>query len=132
MWGGEGGGGGGGGGDGDGGGGGGGGGGGSGGGGGDNNNNERILPSALLVSTCNRWLSTDITGALSSTTSFSLICEHKSSFNADTTFCSCKLLFKTLPALTEPNSTFMSSKLSDIGSYPESTETSHDFHTYFL
>jgi len=48
------------------------------GGGGGGDNNESILPSALLVSTCNRWLSTDITGALSSTTSFSLICKHKS------------------------------------------------------
>jgi hypothetical protein len=105
------------------------------GGGSDNNNNERILPSALLVSTCNRWLSTDITGALSSTTSFSLICEHKSvgsSSNADTTFCSYKLLFKPLPALPEPKSAFMSSKLPDIGSYPESTETSHDLHTSFI
>ena len=106
-----------------------------GGGGGGDNNNESILPSALLVSTCNRWLSTDITGALSSTTSFSLICEHKSgrsSSNADTTFCSCKMLFKTLPAFTEPNSTFMSSELPDIGFYPASAETSDGFHTYFL
>jgi hypothetical protein len=36
-----------------------------------------ILPSVLLVSTCRRWLSTDMTGAQSSTTSFSLICEQK-------------------------------------------------------
>lgn len=89
------------------------------GGGGDKNGNDSILPSALLLSSCNRWLSTNITCSLSSTTSFSLICEHKSgksSSNADTTFCSCKMLFKTSPAFTEPNSTLASSKLPD-GAY---------------